>query len=187
MVQKRQLKFFRRFRETLRQNSTRETVFADLLKNENETAYMRHYQHLDEMYNDPNDIYVEAYENLRAHIRQMASSDQHYRYYIYHKINPELLPSPFLSSGNNSDLITRFRLGSHRLPIETGRWQRIPRLERVCPLCNVLGDEHHFLFECTETYRDPDHNFTNSLHEIWSNENIFELFKQLGKSEFLSL
>ena len=140
---------------------------------------------MDNKYNNPNDIYVEAHSNLRNYIRGKASSDKNYRYYIYNKMNPELLPSPFLSSGNNADLITRFRLGSHRLPIETGRWSRTPRLDRLCHICNVLGDEYHFLFDCTETFRNPDHNFTGNLHEVWSNENVFKLFHELGKSEFV--
>ena len=128
---------------------------------------------------------MEAFDNLRAYIRQKASSDNHYRYYIYNKMNPELLPSPFLSSGNNSDMITRFRLGSHRLPIETGRWSRTPRFERLCHFCNVLVNEYHFLFDCTETYREPNHNFTNVLHEVWFNKDVFKLFHELGKSEFV--
>ena len=46
--------------------------------------------------------------------------------------------------------MTRFRMSNHKLPIETGRWRGIPRNDRICPKCqnNVLGDEHHFLFEC---------------------------------------
>ena len=72
--------------------------------------YRRHYHDLDEiLWCPPNDIYAEAFDNLPVHICQKASS-------IYNKMNPELLPSPFLSSGDNLDLITRFRLGSRRLP-----------------------------------------------------------------------
>jgi hypothetical protein len=52
--------------------------------------------------------------------------------------------------------LTRFRLSSHRLYIETGRWHKphpIPRNERKCILCNTLEDEFHFLLEC-ELYKD---------------------------------
>ncbi len=55
----------------------------------------------------------------------------------------------FLSIGKRITLC-RFRCGNHKLPIEVGRHQRIPRDERICNKCNMgsLGDEFHFVLEC---------------------------------------
>ena len=42
-------------------------------------------------------------------------------------------------------------MSSHRLKVETGRWQKptaIPFNERKCTLCLKLEDEFHFLLEC---------------------------------------
>ena len=114
----------------------------------------------------------------KTSIRDKASADEHYRFYIYCKINPQLLPSPFLNCATSFDSITRFRLGSHKLPIETGRWSRTPRENRLCPICHVLGDEYYFVFRCSETIRTQ--NFTEDLGDIWKNESIFELFKELS-------
>ena len=44
--------------------------------------------------------------------------------------------------------LTKLRLSSHRLSIETGRWTNIPRENRLCTACNRLEDEYHLLFEC---------------------------------------
>ena len=47
--------------------------------------------------------------------------------------------------------LTKLRLSSHRLFIESGRWnspQPTPREERKCTICNILEDEFHFLLEC---------------------------------------
>ena len=46
--------------------------------------------------------------------------------------------------------LVQFRLGSHRLPIEQGRWTRVPRFLRRCTLCvhHAPGDERHFMLEC---------------------------------------
>ena len=54
------------------------------------------------------------------------------------------LPEGYRSS------FTKFRLGNHKLPIETGRHKNIPRERRLCTLCscNKLGDEFHVIFEC---------------------------------------
>ena len=47
--------------------------------------------------------------------------------------------------------LIKFRLANHKLPIETGRWENIELSERKWQKCskNLLGDEFHYLFECT--------------------------------------
>ena len=44
-------------------------------------------------------------------------------------------------------LLCRFRTTNNKLPIETGRWQNIPRENRKCILCNrsQIGDEYHYI------------------------------------------
>ena len=39
--------------------------------------------------------------------------------------------------------LAQFRMGSHMLGVETGRWQRLPRAERICQRCScgVVDDE----------------------------------------------
>ena len=47
--------------------------------------------------------------------------------------------------------LSRLRVSSHRLAIESGRWHKpniIPLNERKCQYCNKLEDEFHFLLEC---------------------------------------
>ena len=48
-------------------------------------------------------------------------------------------------------VFTRFRLSSHRLKIETGRWARIEVENRVCDCGGGIQDESHVLFECPKT------------------------------------
>ena len=45
------------------------------------------------------------------------------------------------------------RISCHLLPIESGRYKKIPRVERLCPLCNrsEFGDEFHYLLKCTHS------------------------------------
>ena len=41
----------------------------------------------------------------------------------------------------------------HLLPLESGRYKKIPRVERLCPLSNrsEIGDEFHYLLKCTHS------------------------------------
>ena len=45
-------------------------------------------------------------------------------------------------------VFTRFRVSSHRLRIETGRWSRTPREERLCQCGNGVQSERHVLVDC---------------------------------------
>ena len=46
--------------------------------------------------------------------------------------------------------VAQFRMGSHMLGVETGRWQRLPRAERLCQRCScgVVDDEAHMVWGC---------------------------------------
>lgn len=46
--------------------------------------------------------------------------------------------------------MTCFRLSSHKLEIELGRFRGVERNERLCKLCsqNVVESEYHFLLSC---------------------------------------
>ena len=48
-----------------------------------------------------------------------------------------------------------FRTTNHRLPISTGRWNKIERNNRICTLCEKeLGDEYHYLLVCKNLTRE---------------------------------
>ena len=60
---------------------------------------------------------------------------------------------------------TRFRLSSHNLKIETGRWSRIPREDRLCE-CGEIQDELHVTLHCPQT---------NAIREKFELYNIHSL------------
>lgn len=47
--------------------------------------------------------------------------------------------------------LCHFRTLNHKLPVEHGRFWGVERDDRICELCsaNRLGDEFHYLFECS--------------------------------------
>ena len=48
--------------------------------------------------------------------------------------------------------ITKFRISAHRLKIETMRYIKLDRSERLCTKCSTgaIEDEQHFLMECSK-------------------------------------
>ena len=62
---------------------------------------------------------------------------------------------------NNFELrrsFTKLRISSHRLQIELGWYQGVPRHNTVCTKCssNVIEDKLHFLFECSKYDEDRE-------------------------------
>ena len=73
-------------------------------------------------------------------------------------MNPDLSVHEVYTTTNYIDererlIFTRFRLSSHHLKIETGRWARIEVENRVCECGQGVQDESHVLFTCTKTDR----------------------------------
>ena len=51
---------------------------------------------------------------------------------------------------NERKELVKFRIGNHKLMIETGRYSQMPRVNRLCPTfgSNQIEDEIHLLFHC---------------------------------------
>ena len=70
----------------------------------------------------------------------------------------------FMKNVKTRVAVTKMRISCHLLPIESGRYKKIPRVERLCPLCNrsEIGDEFHYLWKGTlESLYSINSNFTN--------------------------
>ena len=67
-------------------------------------------------------------------------------------------------------IITRWRLSSHKLKIETGRHTKpiTERKDRLCTICNVIDDEEHAIYFCNahRLIRDKYKNILNFEHNI---------------------
>ena len=91
----------------------------------------------------------ESLTNLRVKVRGSVKT----KYITYLEINPELSVCPLYSKQIPEYArisATRLRLSSHNLRIETGRWARIQREDRLCS-CGNLQTEEHVLLYCERT------------------------------------
>ena len=180
LILARQFKFFTRYKNgTTGEVTPRTTLFNRLM--DDPTEYSQHYLNLIDNYDSVEEIYNESITSVKQKIRDLASRDDKYKYTIYTELNPELEKSPFVTNPHPlSREIIKFRLGSHSLPIETGRWARKVRADRVCTDCHVLGDERHALFVCSKIARN-DLVLPYSLGDIWKSADVFTLFARLKK------
>ena len=71
---------------------------------------------------------------------------------------------------------TRFRLSSHQLEIERGRYFYIHRMERKCKFCsqNTIENEYHFLLICS-LYKDLHRKFLKVYYCSWPTINKFDI------------
>ncbi len=58
----------------------------------------------------------------------------------------------YIKNTKHCNALTKLRVSSHKLRIETGRYEKIPPEKRTCSLCNVPETEIHFLIECHKNH-----------------------------------
>ena len=182
LVEARQFKFFKRFQSSLQPDSERQLVFDGLC--DDPPKYLKHYKTLIDTYDSHQEIYKYYNNDVKAKIRSHATNGKP-RYEVYLKNNPNLEPSPFLQCMHPFaiDLI-RFRVGSHCLPIETGRWCQKKKEDRICDVCGIPGDEHHYLYDCPTIDRD-NLNLDPDVSKIWWQPEVFQLIGRLKSQDLL--
>lgn len=79
---------------------------------------------------------------------------------------------------NNITTLLRFRTSHHKLPIETCRWNNIPRNQKICNLCkNNIGDDYHYIMAhvCLDL-KEYRKTFLPSIYFRPNAFNFYELF-----------
>ena len=78
-------------------------------------------------------------------------------------------------SFQNRCWITKLRTSNLRLPIETGRWFKVRRENRICKLFNInIVDEYHYLFSCKN--QDVEHNRRKYILKYYlKNPNVYKM------------
>ena len=107
-------------------------------------------------------LYIDTLLNIRAGtekkrslelLRNKVAHSDSSRRQTYHMFNPLYAYHPVYTSDipeKDRKSFTQLRLGSHRLKIETGRWSRISRENRLCS-CGEIQTEQHVLLSCPAT------------------------------------
>ena len=101
-------------------------------------------------------------------------------------------------------ILCKFRTTNHKLPIETGRWNNIDRINRICTKCDsiTIGDEYHYIMECEhfssfrnrfivtnlrETPNIPKFKQIMSAYQKQNLEKLCKFIRNINKSFALSV
>ena len=131
------------------------------------------------------DFIAESHRNLRTSIRNSNKS----KVQTYLNMNPDLVQTALYDMDVPEHVrvsATKFRLSAHNLRVETGRWARLPREERLC-LCGEIQDETHVVESCRllndirENYPNIDFNIVeickcDNPDKVWAIHNILNFF-----------
>ena len=81
----------------------------------------------------------------------------------------------FITEKNYKFALTQFRLSSHDLAIERGRYENLNRNERICKFCNSnsVETEYHFLLVCP-FYRELRQKYLKPYYCHWPTINKFD-------------
>ena len=85
----------------------------------------------------------------------------------------------------NRKALVKLRISNHKLRIETGRYDKIYRCDRLCTVCGLnVEDEIHFLFHCSiySAIKDEFFNKINSRSTNYKQLPISILIMQLMNS-----
>ena len=153
--------------------------------------------HLIRSYNTESSRLIGSMPNLdiiaisRRNMKDMIRNSNKSKVKTYLKLSPTLeVPPLYLLDIPEyvRALVTRFRLSAHNLKVETGRWARIPRHERVCTCGTDVQDEFHVIEDCTliaevrNKYTDIQFDcislcICDTPSKAWAIHDIVETFK----------
>ena len=89
-----------------------------------------------------------------------------------------------INNFENRRAISKLRTSNHNLAIETGRWTKTERENRLCTNCenSKIEDEYHFLFECPRYSEER-----NTLFQFIKTHANIDLYYRTNRSEKLKL
>ena len=173
MIRSRQFAFFTRFIGNLKENSGRKIVFDAI--QDSGCDYLDHYVNLLTTYHTKDDIKQHYRDKLVSEVNDSAQHPDKYKFQVYKRFNPDLTA---LDLHSTHFKLPRLRLSSHCMPVETGRWRRLTREERVCTACNTLGDEEHYIYTCPEIDRTNLDDIPE-FHELHNYDKLHLLMERL--------
>ena len=182
IIYKRQLKFFRKMKRDCENNP--QSSISRLFKHavDSNTTFLRHYKKLDEKFTTPQECfkyYIEVCKSeMQQKIQEKYESDADSLLGTYKRINPAIQPPTFYKNIQCYEcdriIITKYRAGSHKLKVQTGRLAGTNRGDRLCDCLTDVQTLAHVLFNCplTENIREVHNIQSDDLESFFAGNDM---------------
>ena len=155
-ISKRQFNFWQKILNDITANPDSPITMLYLKAIEAKLPIIKHYQNLHTRFTSDTECYQyyrgQEMDTIRERIKSAAVRDVEGLLGTYNSINSTLQSPEFYSVYiiNESDrlILTKYRTGSHALNIQKGRYNRIPREDRLCKCKEEVQDLTHIIFRC---------------------------------------
>lgn len=122
--------------------------------------------------------------------RWYMSVDNDSVFFNYRMFKPAFGLEPFMSMlpVNIAVRLSKFRTTNNRLPVNTMRFENVPRHARLCQKCNQqdVGDEFHYLF-CCPYFSETRKTCLQSYFQVRPSAIKFEQLFRMSKKKLLKL
>ena len=184
MICKRQLKFYQKMLKDSEEKPT--SPIAVIIKEaiRRNVTFIRHYKKLHEQFQTPNQCFKQLNNELKTQrtvkFEQCHAADKDSILGTYKRINPTLTTSPLYQGvccfERGRTIITRYRMGCHKLKIQSGRFgeEEGDRTVRLCICGESIQTIEHALFFCplTENVRNTHNLVGETLDSFFNSDNF---------------
>ena len=176
-IKAQQLKYWLSIKNYGHDNPTSPVAKMLNIAKQHDIHFIRHYKLLENKFRTPancrHTLNKEFLEYTKRTITSKADPDSALG--TYFSLNPQLeaiLHNTHIIESERI-LLTKYKMGSHNLKIETGRWARIDRDKRLCNKCNLNAIQtlSHVLYDCQFTTK---HHYNGPISEFFISENCIE-------------
>ena len=176
-IKKQQLKFWLHVKDYMNKHPKSALETFVLKAMEVNLSYVNYYRDLERTNNSPENCLLHFQTKFKEQWKlrfEAARSDTDSRLGCYLNVNPSLSKPLYhtnLLLETDRLLLSRFRCGSHSLNVEIGRFNKVPRNERLCSCGRGVKTVLHCFSDCPMTEPLLERRY-NCLYDIFQDENI---------------
>ena len=153
-----------------------------MLADNTNTTFLRHYKKLDEQFTTPQECFKHHADLHKSEILQKVQtkyeSDADSLLGTYKRINPTMEQPTYYRNiqcyERDRTIISKYRAGSHKLKVQTGRLTGSVRGDRLCECQTAVQTLEHVLISCplTENIRDVHNIVCDDLGSFFGGNDL---------------